>query len=281
MRRSERRSVQFHDTKVSKAVKHACQAIAIDETRASHEPALWVMPKAHHTETVEQVWFPGSHADIGGGGKELALADLSLGWMLTRLRSYCPELVLRPFKDWRPERFKDYPNCMGTITPPAGLLRIGGWRRSMRVIKSNRWASPPIWHRGRRALGPQIRTIGEMVHESARERYQRTRGAVRPKDRYEPPNLLAAFNGRNTPIVGLDGEQVPELVEYSITGVVRLQRSTANAEANGKDYATDGPQAKQDTHESTLARGFWVQHQLSSQSAPQEVHADANADGRK
>jgi uncharacterized protein (DUF2235 family) len=281
MRWSERQSLQFHDTKVSKAVKHACHAIAIDEARADYEPTLWVAPKANRTGTVEQVWFPGSHADVGGRGKELILADLSLGWMLTRLRFYCPELELRPFKDWRRERFNDYPDCMGFITSSASLPRIVRWPRSRRVINGNGWASSRIWARGEAASHRQIPTIGEMVHESARERYYRTRGAVQSKDRYEPPNLLAALTSRNTPVVGLDGEQLPELVGRNATGIVRLQLPTVNAETKGKDCATDTAEAKRDAQDGLLARGSWVQGQMRPQGAADEMHVSTKEAGGK
>jgi hypothetical protein len=41
-------------------------AIAIDEQRQPFEPSLWRRSKFKHFNTaVEQVWFPGAHADIG------------------------------------------------------------------------------------------------------------------------------------------------------------------------------------------------------------------------
>jgi uncharacterized protein (DUF2235 family) len=34
---------------------------------------------------IEQVWFAGAHADVGGGHPEAALSNLSLDWMVRRL----------------------------------------------------------------------------------------------------------------------------------------------------------------------------------------------------
>lgn len=31
---------------------------------------------------MQQVWFPGVHSDVGGGGKSSGLADIALNWML-------------------------------------------------------------------------------------------------------------------------------------------------------------------------------------------------------
>ena len=43
-------------------------ALAIDEHRWPFEAALWRMPPFKKYDTaVEQVWFSGAHADVGGG----------------------------------------------------------------------------------------------------------------------------------------------------------------------------------------------------------------------
>ena len=78
-----RRKVQFHDTELSKIVETACHALAIDEHRAPFEPTLW-LEKPKPNQSVEQVWFPGVHSDIGGGYAETDLSDISLQWMLDK-----------------------------------------------------------------------------------------------------------------------------------------------------------------------------------------------------
>lgn len=62
-------------------------ALAIDERRAFFQPNLWrVRPKPHRTgpKDMLQVWFPGSHGDVGGGypEKESGLSKVALEWML-------------------------------------------------------------------------------------------------------------------------------------------------------------------------------------------------------
>ena len=63
------------------------QALALDETRLAYEPVMWTTPPGW-AGRLEQVWFPGTHGDVGGqlGGYELArpLANISLIWMLER-----------------------------------------------------------------------------------------------------------------------------------------------------------------------------------------------------
>jgi uncharacterized protein (DUF2235 family) len=62
-------------------------ALAIDERRAFFQPNLW-RPKEKPQRTgprdLLQVWFPGSHGDVGGGYPEWdsGLAKVALEWML-------------------------------------------------------------------------------------------------------------------------------------------------------------------------------------------------------
>jgi len=91
---------RFHDTELSKIVKRAYQALALDEHRGDFKPALWtrnpytVKPgesltsKKREQLDVEQRWFIGSHSDVGGGndrdgaGREPdPLPDLPLAWL--------------------------------------------------------------------------------------------------------------------------------------------------------------------------------------------------------
>jgi uncharacterized protein (DUF2235 family) len=81
-----RRKEQFHDTELSKVVQTACHALAIDEHRHPFAPTLW-MEKPKPNQTVEQVWFPGVHSDVGGGYAEIDLSDIALQWMLDKVKA--------------------------------------------------------------------------------------------------------------------------------------------------------------------------------------------------
>lgn len=70
----------FHDTRLSRIVDHASQALAIDERRAALPPAIW-RTRQERTRT-EQAWFSGSHADVCGGLREPGLAQIALRWMI-------------------------------------------------------------------------------------------------------------------------------------------------------------------------------------------------------
>ncbi|KZC31239.1 UNVERIFIED_ORG: hypothetical protein RHOFW104R5_37915, partial [Rhodanobacter sp. FW104-R5] len=95
-----RKRYQFHDTELSKIVKYAYQALALDEHRADFAPTVWtrnpytVKPGETLTSKkleqieIEQRWFIGSHADVGGGNardgagrRPDPLPDLPLAWL--------------------------------------------------------------------------------------------------------------------------------------------------------------------------------------------------------
>jgi uncharacterized protein (DUF2235 family) len=70
----------FHDTELSGIVQTAAQALAVDEHRIDYQATLWsAVPK--DGQSVEQRWFLGAHANVGGGYDDRRLSDLTLAWM--------------------------------------------------------------------------------------------------------------------------------------------------------------------------------------------------------
>ncbi|MDR6263922.1 DUF2235 domain-containing protein [Roseobacter sp. N2S] len=78
--KEDRTKYRFYDTKLSKNVRIARQALAIDERRQIFEPTLWTEYAAG--QDVEQIWFPGVHADVGGGYSDCRLGNITLDWMI-------------------------------------------------------------------------------------------------------------------------------------------------------------------------------------------------------
>lgn len=70
----------FHDTELSSIVLNAAHAVAVDEHRIDYKVSLWD-PVAKAGQTVEQRWFLGAHADVGGGYSGRHLSDITLAWM--------------------------------------------------------------------------------------------------------------------------------------------------------------------------------------------------------
>jgi len=85
-----RKKYRFHDLELSSIIKHAYQAMAIDERRKLFDVNLWKRSAHAKDENiqqfVEQRWFAGVHCDIGGGYIEEQLSDLTLEWMIEKAK---------------------------------------------------------------------------------------------------------------------------------------------------------------------------------------------------
>jgi uncharacterized protein (DUF2235 family) len=75
---------RFHDTSLSVSVDNAFHALAIDEHRKDYAAALWTANPGH--ARIEQRWFPGAHANVGGGYQDDLLPDPPLKWIADRAR---------------------------------------------------------------------------------------------------------------------------------------------------------------------------------------------------
>ncbi|MDJ0826452.1 MAG: DUF2235 domain-containing protein [Rhodobacter sp.] len=109
---------RFHNHDLGPHIRHGFHALARDETREAFAPVLW---QTHDDwqGVVEQVWFRGSHGDVGGqldGYRPArALSHIPLVWMLEKA-----EMCGLPLPDgWR-GRFPCDPEA-----PSVGTTR--GW----------------------------------------------------------------------------------------------------------------------------------------------------------
>jgi len=77
-----RDAFSFVDTRLSPQVAHGFHAMALDERRRDFPVTRW-----DERAGIEQVWFAGSHSDVGGGypAAECGLSDLALDWMMANL----------------------------------------------------------------------------------------------------------------------------------------------------------------------------------------------------
>src|SRR5512138_295588 len=73
---------QYHNFKLRGSVKHACHALSIDDERKWFFPSIWKEYDRQSCQKVEQVWFGGSHTDVGGGFWEAGFSDITLEWMV-------------------------------------------------------------------------------------------------------------------------------------------------------------------------------------------------------
>lgn len=73
---------EFADLDLSPQVKAGFHALAIDEQREDFQPTLW-----NDRSGIEQRWFCGAHADVGGGYAKEDLSMCTLDWMIGRLQA--------------------------------------------------------------------------------------------------------------------------------------------------------------------------------------------------
>jgi hypothetical protein len=106
-------------------VAHAFHALAIDERRAPFAPSLWD-PGRKPGQSVQQLWFPGTHSDVGGGNPDRSLSDIALQWMID-----CARGVGLAFDDTPGDAPPLAPDPLGPMHESrTGLYRLspGRWR---------------------------------------------------------------------------------------------------------------------------------------------------------
>ncbi len=150
---------RFHSTHLGPSIRHGYHALALDETRDAFEPLLWSSDGGEWGGgRVEQVWFRGTHGDIGGqlGGFHAArppLANIPLVWMLGKLEGHGG--VELP-QGWR-DRF---PPC-DVNAPSTGTLR--GWGGKMFFYRHKRKVgldpSERLFKAGRMRAAPQAQPV--------------------------------------------------------------------------------------------------------------------------
>jgi hypothetical protein len=74
------------DLTVSLCVKRAYHMVALDETRDAFVPTL-MEPDPTDPKRITEVWFSGSHGNVGGGYATDQLSDLTLDFLLRRVSS--------------------------------------------------------------------------------------------------------------------------------------------------------------------------------------------------
>ncbi|MGM0694178.1 MAG: DUF2235 domain-containing protein [Pseudomonadota bacterium] len=171
----------WHDTELCSIVRRAYQAMALDEHRRAYDVTLWTHPEGARKPSqweVEQRWFIGAHANVGGGytmpGDERdPLAGLAYAWLADRARA--AGLALRvssvPGEAYRADPRDSYAEFM------KGLYR---WYHALR----ERGGSGR--HHRRYDRDPEGRSaVGVSVDPSVWRRWRTDEG-------YRPPTLVRA-----------------------------------------------------------------------------------------
>ncbi|GAW17563.1 hypothetical protein ANO14919_070210 [Xylariales sp. No.14919] len=80
-----RPAVGFVNSDLPLGVEHTFQALSLFEHRFYFHPIVLKQTEGDTSE-LQQCWFPGYHADIGGGNDKEVLAHFTLAWMIAKLR---------------------------------------------------------------------------------------------------------------------------------------------------------------------------------------------------
>jgi uncharacterized protein (DUF2235 family) len=231
--RLNRALYEFHDVVLSPISKFNLHALAIDEHRWPFGATLWRKSKFNVLRSkTEQVWFSGSHSDVGGGNVEDAsrsssypeLDDIAFEWMLQRVMSLCPDFPSVSIRNWekadgwanqleaRNGLYHVYKTAYRSIG--GHLLRRRFWETTVGIDRHNPSQS-------------------EMIHTSAIERFGQSVPVGGKMQKYAPRNLLAYMSayadskeeeGRTAtqkkveriPVVGWNGLPLDEKTELDL-----------------------------------------------------------------
>lgn len=103
--------LELPDRKLSPIVQRACHAVALDDERTTFHPVLWTergeapaSPRSDGMryladERISQVWFPGVHANVGGGYPDDSLAYIPLVWIMEEAKVCGLEFKAAPASD--------------------------------------------------------------------------------------------------------------------------------------------------------------------------------------
>ena len=115
-----------HNHKLGPHIRNGFHALAMDESRLAYAPVMWECIESWQGN-MEQVWFRGNHADVGGQVGEFPaarpLANSPLVWMLEQLA-----MCNVPLPEGWKSRFVQDP------TAPS----IGNWHKWSKVFLSRR-----------------------------------------------------------------------------------------------------------------------------------------------
>ncbi len=194
----DRRELTFRNTQLSPLVDIGLHALSIDEPRKSFSPTFWTRRTGEALppgQIIEQVWFPGCHANVGGGYRDRGLSDISLLWMAERTA----DLAKVAF-DFGLLRQTTKPDPRAEAVQPTSdpLFRVSQFLPFVRLLHQNVQGIAPwrrmivgTWRSSKVPSGEEV--IGESIHPSAWARFgQRVklkRGQQVAVKRYRPRQL--------------------------------------------------------------------------------------------
>lgn len=180
----KRRPWDFRNHEPHPAIRHACQALALDDERKTFHPLVWEIPNSDPKDevdpdpsdpdendvpeaegddgardgeqTVRQVWFAGVHSNVGGGYPKDSLSLVPLLWMMRQAAACGLRFLDRKWDEFRED------------ADPHGRLYDSrtGWGMFYRYARRDPYAGPDD---------------SPAVHESVFDRIERATDYYAPK----------------------------------------------------------------------------------------------------
>ncbi|KAG9604501.1 2-amino-3-carboxymuconate-6-semialdehyde decarboxylase, partial [Aureobasidium melanogenum] len=201
----------FVDTFVPNCVDNAFQALALDEHRRPFTPTIWETPPGRKGLNLRQCWFPGCHADIGGGNPDPMVADITMAWMVSRMGEGQDSILsfdLQYIRWLWQQNINEYVKH-GKEIPGWSLSRIDDSLHGIYYTTGSLDRTPKNYHEhdidgsetSTRCIGTE-----ERVHPSVRIRMGLKGPSLDDEKRpYSPPAL------KNWSCVGVDGTEKPSI----------------------------------------------------------------------
>ncbi len=158
---------KYHDTALNDRIANAFHALAIDERRGPFAPTLYARP-AGWPGTLEQVWFPGYHCNVGGSSDPDGVANEALHWLIEKAEGLGLELDKAYLVHYLACFNSEVHDSMSTL-----------YRLMPKYV---------------RPIGDNL-AHGEAIHQSALDRMRL------PECNYKPENLAKAVARGNVPVV--------------------------------------------------------------------------------
>lgn len=170
-----RSTLGWHHTGLRVPIEHGFHAIAIDEHRPPFEATLWSARKGINAapravSSVEQRWFVGAHANVGGGYTNDLLGQPSLLWMLGKAKELGMEFRYEISIDGNIQTAKINDSYKDFVKGAYSKI----FKRHYRLIGQDAWIDK---------LGNSHSTVNETIDATVFEYY-------RANPSYRPPNLV-------------------------------------------------------------------------------------------
>ncbi|MDF1668261.1 MAG: DUF2235 domain-containing protein [Roseovarius sp.] len=146
----------YANTTNNPCIKSLRHAVAIDERRIMFKPRLWgdtqeywgnlpIRPKTPAKQDVQEVWFSGVHADIGGGypEDEAGLAKVTLKWVLDELAPMGLKINKRAFNKYVLGTHKDRYIEPDPLADPHDSMNFGWKIIEFIPFKHNKFSRTP------------------------------------------------------------------------------------------------------------------------------------------